>query len=186
MKSKHPEINQRYMLLFKLDAKNLYERVKERQREYIEIFSLKRSRSVFKDIFENRYAKASAFDLSHCAQEVIEAMDQFYTAVDRLYWYLKYTQDMPTTVEDEVSRKVARLGRLYEQLALFIDAELSGGGDPFEAKTYEDIPSDDIHHDHFALDGEKRAEEAKDEFIQPEDFPDPEELAEGDESKESE
>ena len=177
MKSKHPEIHQRYMLLFRIDAKNLYHRIKNRQHEYIEIFSLKRSRSVFKDIFENRYAKASAFDLSHCAQEVLEAMDQFYSSADELYWYLKYTQDMPNTIEDEVSRKVARLGRLHDQLLLFIDAELFGEKEPLSAESFEEIPSNDIHHDAFSLDGEILEEDSQTDFIQPEHFPDPEELA---------
>lgn len=177
MKNKHPEIHQRYMLLFKIDAKNLYDRVKNRQHEYIEIFSLKRSRAVFKDIFENRYAKASAFDLAHCAQEVLEAMDQFYTAADQLYWYLKYTQDMPNTIEDEVSRKVTRLGKLFDQLSLYIDAELSGDNPAPEIEDFEDIPSDDIHYDSFVTDGEKRSQDAETDFLQDEKFPDPDELA---------
>ncbi|MEX0798820.1 MAG: hypothetical protein WEB87_04600 [Bacteriovoracaceae bacterium] len=185
MKSKHPEIHQRYMLLFKIDAKNLFQRVSQRQHEYIEIFSLKRNRSVFKDIFENRYAKASAFDLSHCAQEVLEAMDQFYTAADELYWYLKHTQDMPNTIEDEVSRKVARLGKLYQQLSLYIDAELSGDagetgteiGTDY-AEDFSEIPSDDIHNDSFVMDGEKREESALEDYLQPEEFPEPEEFDE--------
>lgn len=173
------------MLLFKIDATNLYERVRSRQREYIEIFSLKRSRAVFKDIFENRYAKASAFDLAHCPQEVIEVLDVFYTAADDLYWYLKHTQDMPNTIEDVVSRKIARLGKLYEQLALFVDAELSGEGqerpelEDFGDISSEDIPADDIHNDSFVMDGEKRAEDSQTDFIQPEEFPDPEEMAQG-------
>lgn len=181
MKSKHPELDQRYMLLFKIDARNLYDRISNRQHEYIEIFSLKRSRSVFKDIFENRYAKASAFDLSHCPQEIVEAMDQFYTAADNLYWYLKYTQDMPNTIEDEVSRKVARLGRLFDQLSLFIDAELSGAQAPGgeEIQEFGEIPSDDQHYEAFTSEGEKEQEAALEDFIQPSEFPDPDELAEG-------
>lgn len=171
MKNKHPEIHQRYMLLFKIDAKNLFDRVKKRQHEYIEIFSLKRSRAVFKDIFENRYSKASAFDLSHCAQEVIEAMDQFYTYADDLYWYLKHTQDMPNTIEDEVSRRVARLGRLFDQLSLYIDAELTGGNPAPEINDFEEIPSDDIHNDSFTMDGEEKELQASEEYLQPESFP---------------
>ena len=173
MKSKHEEKDQRYMLLFKMDSTNLFERISSRQHEYIEIFSLKRSRSVFRDIFENRYSKASVFDLSHCPAEVLEALDQFYTRVDELYWYLKHTQDMPNTIEDEVSRRVGRLGKLYDQLALFIDAELGGGG--FEQISDEDIPSDDQHYDFFTTQGEKDVEHSQEEYLQPEAYPDPDE-----------
>ncbi len=161
------------MLLFKMDATNLFERISSRQHEYIEIFSLKRSRSVFKDIFDNRYSKASIYDLSHCPAEVLEALDQFYTKVDDLYWYLKHTQDMPNTIEDEVSRKIARLGKLYDQLALYIDAEL--GGMDYEQVSTDDIPSDDIHHDSFTTAGEKALEESQEEYLQPEEYPEPEE-----------
>ena len=188
MKSKHPEISQRYMLLFKIDAKNLFDRISERQQEYINIFSLKRSRSVFKDIFSSRYDKATQFDLSHCSQDVLVAMDQFYTAVDNLYWYLKYTQDMPKMIEDEVYRRVARIGKLYEMLELYVNAELSGDTneaveqedhrDLAEIDTFEEIPANSIHDDHFHLEGENLEEDAKTDFIQPEHFPDPDELAE--------
>lgn len=186
MKSKHPELSQRYMLLFKIDAKNLFYRIKERQSEYITIFSLKRSRSIFKDIFSSRYEKASSFDLSHCSQDVIIALDQFYCAVDDLYWYLKYTQDMPKMIEDEVLRKVGKLSKLYENLTLYIDAELSGEtnnnisdySEIDQITEFEEITSDNSHDDFFKLDGEKMEDEAKDDFIQPEHFPDPDELSE--------
>lgn len=188
MKSKHPEIAQRYMLLFKIDAKNLYNRISERQKEYINIFSLKRSRSVFKDIFSSRYDKATQFDLSHCSQDVLVAMDQFYTHAEDLYWYLKYTQDMPKMIEDEVFRRVARLGKLYEMLELYVNAELSGDTNEqvsqedhrelSEIDTFEEIPPNNIHDDSFQLQGEHEEEDAKSDFIQPEHFPDPDELAE--------
>lgn len=188
MKSKHPEIAQRYMLLFKIDAKNLFNRVKERRVEYINIFSLKRSRSIFKDIFDNRYSKSTHFDLSHCSQDVIIAMDSFYTAVDELYWYLKYTQDMPKMIEDEVYRRVNKIEKLYEMLALYVDAELSGETNdqvdeqdnrPLDSyDEFDEIPADDDHDDHFRLEGEKLEEAAKEDYIQPEHFPDPDELAE--------
>lgn len=188
MKSKHPEIAQRYMLLFKIDAKNLFNRIEERQQEYINIFSLKRSRSVFKDIFTSRYEKATQYDLSHCSQDVIVAMDQFYTAADNLYWYLKYTQDMPKMIEDEVYRRVARLRKLYEMLELYVNAELSGETNQAveeedhtpleEIDTLEEIPPTTSHDDHFKLEGEHLEEDAKSDYIQPEHFPDPDELAE--------
>ena len=90
-----------------------------------------------------------------------------------LYWYLKHTQDMPNTIEDEVSRRVGRLGKLYDQLALFIDAELGGGG--FEQISDEDIPSDDQHYDFFTTQGEKDVEHSQEEYLQPEAYPDPDE-----------
>lgn len=126
MKSKHSELTQRHLVLFKLDAKNLFDRVYRRRKEYIEDFSLKRDRSVFNGIFNHRYSDATIFDLSHCPIEVIELLDLYYTYVDELHWYLMHTQDMPNTIEDEVQRRCKKLAQYYEQLSLYIDAELSG------------------------------------------------------------
>lgn len=126
MKSKHSELDQRYLLLFKIDAKNLFERIKFRKKEYVDVFALKRTRRHFKEVFFNRYQKATASDLSHCPVEVIEALDSFHNLVDDLYWYLTHTEDMPNTIEDEILRKSAKIEMAYETLALYIDAELSG------------------------------------------------------------
>ena len=119
-------MHQRYMLIFKIDAANLIHRIHARRQDYIEAFSLKRDRNIFTEVFRSRYAEASAYDLSHCSQEVITTLDQFYSSVDELHWYLKHTQDMPTTIEDEVMRKVSRLKRLHQTLDLHLEAELTG------------------------------------------------------------
>lgn len=126
MKSKHSELSQRYMLLIRQDAFNLYQRVKLRESEYIEAFSLKRDRDIFKDVFASRYKNASLYDLSHLTLELIEVVNDFYQEVDQLYWYLMNTQDMPTAIEDEVTRYCYVLGQKYENLQLYINAELGG------------------------------------------------------------
>lgn len=126
MKSKNSEMTQKYMLLLKLDAYNLFHRIKSRQHQYIEAFSLKRERSIFKDIFFSRYSKATFFDLSHLSMEVIEVVNEFYQYADELLWYLLNTQDMPNTIEDEISRFIHGLAKRYDSLELYINAELSG------------------------------------------------------------
>ena len=126
MKSKHSDLTQRYMILLKIDSKNLSDRVKTRHSEYIEAFTLKRDRSIFKEVFFSRYGKATIFDLSHLPVEVIEVANDFYQEADKLYWYLLNTQDMPNTIEDEVIRYAHSLEMKFNTLELFIDAELSG------------------------------------------------------------
>lgn len=173
MKSKRSDLELRYILLYKLDSKNLYERVVNRRVDYIEVFSLKRNRAVFKEIFENRYSKSSIKDLSHCSVEIIESLDSFYKACDEIYWYLKHTQDMPNTIEDEINRRINALKRQYDMLNLYIDAELSGNSqtsiDSFEELSPAD---DDIHNDSFQMDGEAQIYEQSEEFLQPEEYPD--------------
>ena len=130
MKSTQPEMTQRYLVLIKIDATNLFNRIKERQNDYIEAFSLKRDRTIFKEIFHCRYQKTTNYDLAHLPMEVIEVTDEFFTAAEELYWYLMNTQDMPTTIEDEIIRKLHFLEKKFELLKLYIDAELGGTSHP--------------------------------------------------------
>lgn len=173
MKTRYSELEQRYLLLFKIDAKNLFDRIYNRREDYIEIFSLKRNRSVFREIFSSRYEKASMFDLSHCPAEVIETLNQFHNNADQIYWYLKHTQDMPNTIEDEITRKVASLKKNYEMLELYVDAALSGEDEPTdEVYSFDEIPHTDSHEEYFHLDGELKDIEQELEFIQPEVYSD--------------
>ncbi len=174
MKSKRTDLEIRYILLFKLDAHNLYQRVFARKEDYIEAFSLKRNRAVFKDVFDNRYKKASIKDLSYCTAEVIEALDSFYNLADEMYWYLKHTQDMPNMIQDEITRYCNKLKLQYETLALFVDAELTGA-ETFSVDFPEDIEpaGEDYHNDSFVMDGEQSIIDSEDEYIQEEQFDDP-------------
>lgn len=168
MKSKHSEIDQRFLLLFKLDAMELYGRVHDRQSEYVRVFSLKRNRAVFRDIFTCRYTKATIEDLSHCTSEVVEALSSFHQKIDQLYWYLKHTQDMPNMIEDEISRKLHSITRAYELLCLYIDAELGGKS----IHSYDELEPNDQYSDEFQLEGEIQEQEDEFEFLQPEELPD--------------
>ncbi len=124
MKSKNDEATQRVLLLLKIDANNLFERIKTRKSEYLEIFALRRTREHFPMIFKNRYEGTSIMDLSHCSTELIAVLDKYYTMVEEMSWYLFQTEDMPNTVEDYIDRKIARMGKLLHTLNLFLDAEL--------------------------------------------------------------
>jgi hypothetical protein len=124
MKSKNNEATQRVLVLLKIDANNLFKRIKERKSEYLEIFALRRTREHFPMIFNNRYEGTTIMDLAHCSTELIMTLDQYYTLVEEMSWYLFQTEDMPNTVEDFINRKIARMGKLLATLNLFLDAEL--------------------------------------------------------------
>ena len=126
MKAKVDEKTERYLLILRSDAKNLCERILQRRDDYIDDFSLKRDRDVFKDIFDSRYAGMSAFDLSHYPSEVLELADTFYQDIDELYWYLLHTQDMPNTILDTVSHHCVSIDKKFQELVFYIDAVLSG------------------------------------------------------------
>lgn len=124
MKIKISEESQRLLMLLKLDAKRLFERIKFRAPEYMYEFSLKRSREHFSSVFNNRYETATIKDLMLCGQEVIAGLDQFYTRVDEMRWYLNHTQDMPNKMEDRVHAYVRELEGDFLTLNLYIDVEM--------------------------------------------------------------
>ena len=124
MKAKISEESQRLLMLLKLDAQRLFERIKYRSPEYMYEFSLKRSRDHFPGVFKNRYEAATIRDLMLCSQEVIAGLDQFYTKVDEMRWYLNHTQDMPNRMEDTVHSFVRDLEKLFDTLNLYIDVEM--------------------------------------------------------------
>lgn len=124
MKSRNDELTQRYLTLLRLDAKNVFNRIRDRKNEYLEIFALRRTREHFPQIFNNRYEKTTISDLAHCSTDLIELLDQFYSLVDDVKWYLFKTEDMPNTVEDYIERRIIRLQKLLNNLNIYIDAEL--------------------------------------------------------------
>lgn len=153
MKSKNNEATQRVLVLLKIDANNVFKRIKDRKTEYLEIFALRRTREHFPRIFNNRYEGTTIMDLAHCSTELITTLDQFYTLVEEMSWYLFQTEDMPNTVEDYINRKIAKMAKLLATLNLFLDAELgieSSEANELESQPVfidqpEDLFTDNIH-----------------------------------------
>lgn len=125
-KQRDHELHQ-LLVLLKLDAQRLYERIKYRAPEYLNVLSLKRTREHFKDVFKSRYFEMELSDLKKCSEDVIIGLDQYYSRVDNLHWYLNHTQDMPMMISDRVYASIKELESLYQTLTLYIDAELGIG-----------------------------------------------------------
>lgn len=122
-KNNNPQA-QRLLVLLKLDAQRLFERIKSRSHEYLYEFSLKRSREHFAPIFYNRYEETGIKELLLCGEDVIVSLDQFYAKVEEMKWYLNVTQDMPSTVETKVLAKIREIEKLHTTLNLYLDVEL--------------------------------------------------------------
>lgn len=143
MKSRNDETTQRVLLLLKIDANNVFKRIKSRKSEYLEIFALRRTREHFPMIFNNRYKDTSLENLMSCSTELITTLDQYYTPVEEMSWYLFQTEDMPNTVEDYIDRKIARMEKLLATLNLYLDAELGIQGQelaPMDEPVFIDQP----------------------------------------------
>jgi len=131
MKSRLDETSQRLLVILKLDSRRLYERLKYRAPEYLTIFSLKRTRDHFKEVFYSRYETCEVSELLYCSEDVLVGLDQFYSCVEDLRWYLGHTEDMPAKVEDKVYAKLREVEVFYDTLGLYINAEL-GISESFE------------------------------------------------------
>jgi hypothetical protein len=115
---------EKFLLLFKLDAMNMFSRILYRKPEYITIFALKRTREHFEDIFKNRYRDVTMEEISHCSTDTIVALNNFYEETESIRWYLITTEDMPNGVSDELDRRFVTLETLHNTLIIHIDAEL--------------------------------------------------------------
>jgi hypothetical protein len=115
---------QRILLLLRNDAQRLFERIKYREKEYMRIFSQRRTREQFKEIFISKYHDVNIELLHYLSQEVITALDSFYTKVDDLKWYLSSTEDMPASVEQRVNSFIHSIEESYQLLQLYISAEV--------------------------------------------------------------
>lgn len=151
MKSRKDELTQRYLLLLKLDAQNLIDRVKDRRIEFVEVFSLRRTREHFPKIFHTLYEKATIQDLVHCSSETIVALDQFHRVAEEMSWYLYQTEDMPATVEDNIYRMYRRLEKLHGTLNLYLNAELSLDESEAPASAAESVVDFPVGEDEFPI-----------------------------------
>lgn len=155
MKSRLDETSSRLLVILKLDSRRLFERVKYRAPEYLTIFSLKRTREHFKEVFYSRYESCSVAELLHCSEDVLVGLDQFYSSVESLRWYLGHTEDMPAKVEDKVYAQLREIEVYYETLGLYINAELGISG----AADVESGPSSLLEQENIDFGDEASSEE---------------------------
>ena len=118
------EESRRVIIVLKNDSTHLQHRLVDREREYIQIFSLKRTRTHFEVIFKSIYDSITIDDLKLCTEDVILALDNYYTKVEELKWYLNHTEDLPAMLEDKLTVYLKELTSLYKTLTLYLDAEL--------------------------------------------------------------
>ncbi len=130
--------------LLKIDVKNLMYRIEKRKRDYLNEFSLKRTREHFRDIFKSRYDTVSIGDLKELGQETIVSLDQFYQEVDELHWYVKHTQDMAQMMSDKVDAYIRSIKAKYDMLDIYLEADQQ----IFEEKA-DDRPTDSSSEDEY-------------------------------------
>lgn len=115
---------QRLLTIIRLDTLRLYERIRYRKKEYLLDLAFKHTREPLKEVFKNRYEAMTAQELYEYEEELIIALDQFYSHVDDLKWYLFHTEELPGSIEVKVDRKLKDIEATYETLCLYLNATL--------------------------------------------------------------
>ena len=121
---KHSDEVLRILVIIRLDAQRLFERIKYRELEYMHHFSAKRTREHFSSIFKSKYDQFTLENLKNISEEVNVGIDQFYHHVDEMRWYLMVTEDMPGKVQERVDHFIHEIEQAYEILQLYISVEL--------------------------------------------------------------
>ncbi|MBT3983688.1 MAG: hypothetical protein HOE90_20195 [Bacteriovoracaceae bacterium] len=119
-------ITERYLILLKLDARSLFNRISKRSKDYMNIFVIKRTREHFDQIFKNKYEGISIDTLACVSREVVEALDIFYNEIDELRWYFYHTEDLPAMMEDYLGNQIRNLDHHLLALEEVINKELFG------------------------------------------------------------
>ncbi len=135
MNARVNETAQRILVILRLDSKRVFERIKYREQEYLSIFSMKRTRAHFPEIFKNKYDSMTVEELKECSSDVLVGLDNFYHKVDEIRWYLNVTEDMPNRVTDKMRHHIKELENYYQNLDLYLNAEL--GLEPISHKGFD-------------------------------------------------
>ena len=87
----------------------------------MDVFSNRRTREHFPEIFLNRYFNFPIDALVEISADIMENTDKFYRKADDIKWYLMTTQDMPNTVEEKLELMIKNLEYLFLDLQLQLE-----------------------------------------------------------------
>jgi len=112
------------LLMLKLNANRVFQRIELRMPEYLDDFAMKRTRQHFPEVFAHKFDGVQLETLAKAEAETIVAMESYFGKVDDLKWYMDHTEEMPNLVQDRLHRNIKEISRLLETLNLYLDAEL--------------------------------------------------------------
>lgn len=102
--------------LLSVDAANLMKRLLARQTEMVALFSRQRSRAPMLEAVRTWFATVTFGELAALEPFEQKAVSHFYELVDEVRWYLEYTEDMPGTVLQKLTKLVVRLDKAHRAL----------------------------------------------------------------------
>jgi hypothetical protein len=133
-KRRSQSVTDRVRHLLALDAAQVMKRLTSRQEEMVALFSRLRDRTPMLRTVSTWFDSITFGQLGLLEAREQRAVTRFYELLSELRWYLEYTEDMPSTVQQRLSAHVARLVAGHARLRAVIGPATGGGGPVVEAE----------------------------------------------------
>ena len=102
--------------LLSLDAAAVMKRLVSKQDEAVGLFSRLRTREAMIELCRSGFTSITFSELVRLDPAEQQAVEAFHHVLHELRWYVRYTEDMPSTVKSTVTLYVARLDELHHAL----------------------------------------------------------------------
>ena len=138
------ELSGRVRHLVALDAANVMTRLTARYEVMVTLFSRLRDRNPMLQSVNSWFLSIAFADLAALEPFEQNAINQFYSLLGELRWYLQYTEDMPALVRQKVSNFVRRLETAHVKLTQVIGPPDAAGAPVVEGVVVVDVPTAEI------------------------------------------
>lgn len=102
--------------LLSMDADSVMKRLTSKQDEAVGLFSRLRTRDGMVELCRSGFTTITFSELVRLDPTEQQAVDAFHHVLNELRWYVRYTEDMPSTVKSTVTLYVAKLDGLHRLL----------------------------------------------------------------------
>jgi hypothetical protein len=106
--------------LLSLDADAVMKRLLSKQDEAVGLFSRLRTREGMIELCRSSYTTITFSEMVRLDPEEQLAVEGFHQVLNELRWYVRYTEDMPSTVRSTVTLYVTQLDELHRRLNAMI------------------------------------------------------------------
>lgn len=106
--------------LLSLDADAVMRRLAAKQDEAVGLFSRLRTREGMIELCRSGFTTITFSELVRLDPAEQQAVEAFHQVLNELRWYVRYTEDMPSTVKTTVTLYVTKLDGLHRELNAII------------------------------------------------------------------
>lgn len=128
------ELPERLRRLIAMEIDRIVEDLDVRRAFLVDVWSRHRDRGPFLDTVFSRWRTIALTDLALIEHDAMVACEAFYRELDELRLYFQYTQDMPSTLDEQYAKALVRIVE-YGALAL----SALGGAPERPVLTFEEV-----------------------------------------------